>query len=354
MSVAQDALEATYHKRRAIPLRIVGVRRRASSLVALTATYGLRGDKSVPTVAAGVSQVWLNFIDRLWELCRHEKYFPVRGIDTDERFFDVDRATEAFELCARCKPTCVIYPQWMQKRLKFRSCGHSNFCPACWASVVMRQYQQYKQLINAFIRPDTTDRLFVTNHIVERFVSVSVIDTNQHADHVALTAAIDVIKTAIDSCKQHMDRPGTHKFLQRNTLASYWRIVGIPVEGGLRLQLRRLYVTRPGKKIPTDAPAKMKKVLKRTVLISGGKTWKERKIAEADDELAELMIAFSEYPLELLREDLDLTAAYLNATAKQRLIGGTGKFKCAGDALIKRLRLEDQKRKNNHAAQKPA
>lgn len=354
MSVAYDALEATYRKRRLFPLRIVRVRHRASSLVALTATYGLRGDKSVPTVSAGMNRVWLNFVDRLWDLCKHEKYFPVRGIDTDQHFFNQDRAIEAFELCSRCKPTCVIYPQWMQRKLKFKSCGHSNFCPACWASVVTRQYQQYKQLINALIRPDSTDRLFVTVQISEQFVSTPMIANNEHADPVTLTAAIKTIKTAIDKCKSEMGKAGVHKFLQRNTLASYWRIVGIPVAGGLRLQLRRLFVTKPGQKISHNVPKPMRSTFKRTVLISGGKTWKERKIETADDELAELMISFSEYPIELLREDLDVTAAYLNATAKQKLIGGTGKFKCAGDALIKRLRREDQTRKNRYAAQKKA
>lgn len=355
MSAALDAIEATYLKRRENPLRIIGVRKRAACTIALTATYGLRGDKSVPAVSAGVSRVWLSFIDRLWDLCKHDKYFPVRGIDTNPHFFEEDRAIAAFDLCACCRPTCVIYPQWTQDKIKFKSCGHSNFCPACWAAVVMRQYQQYKQVINAFIGSKPNERLYVTAHTIEQFVAAPEITANEHADPQTLTAAITLIGDRIENLRDSITKNSAQYFsVRRKTVASYWRIVVLPAVGGWRLQLRRLYVSKPGCKIPCHAPRGWRAVLRKTVMAVGGKTWPERKVAEMDDNLAELMIAFSEYPVELLREDIDLTAAYLNAAAKQRLIGGTGKFKCAGSALVKRLRREDQLRKETHAAQKPA
>lgn len=353
MSAAADALETTYLKRRGQTLPIVGVRKRAACLIALTATYGLRGDKSVPTVAAGVNQNRCAFLDRLWALCKHDKYFPVRGIDPDPHFFDEDRAIRAFELCARCKPTCVIYPEWMQRRLTFKSCGHANFCQACRAAVVQRQYQQYKQLINALLATDANARLFVTVHIVRRFVPLPNIKPNEHADEHTLTAAITTVANGIVHLKKHVTSRRHHSFVQRNTLASYWRIDGRPADNGCWLELRRLYVSRPGRKIPTDVPRGAQTRFKQTVLVTGGKTWSERKIDNVEDELAELMITFSEYPVELLREDLDVTAAYLNASAKQRMVGGTGKFKCAGSALVKRMRREDQNRKTN-APQKSA
>jgi hypothetical protein len=55
---------------------------------------------------------------------------------------------------------------------------------------------------------------------------------------------------------------------------------------------------------------------------------------------------FNTYPMEWLTEDIELTAVYLNAAAKHRLLGGTGKLCKVGTALVREFVLMEAAIKN--------
>jgi hypothetical protein len=351
MSVGLDVFDDAYQQALSRPLPIVGYRSRNPCLAAIAATYDLPpDDRSVPTIRACVNLRRDQFLTRAYELAKHDKYFLVRGIITNPHYFDAQRALSAFYLCAQCCPTVMIYPPVLQTRRKFKSCGHSNFCPSCWCAIAMRQYQQFKLVLNAFLQQGPAAQIYVTPYITEQFVENSAISPHEHATPEAAAEAIVLLQHEIDRYKRLIGQHSRQARIQRNTVSAYWRIVPIPAERGWRLQFRQLFVTLSDKRIPNDRIniRNTRTVLNKTLRLCGGKNWRERWLDETENKLDEMLLEFLRYPSELLTEDIDLTAAALNATAKQRMVGGYGKFRSAGSGLLKRMRKQDQERQAQH------
>ena len=356
MSVGLDVFDSAYFKAMSWPLPIVAYRERSPCLISMAATYDLPPhDKSVPAVRDCVNFRRQQFLTRAYELSKHDQYFLVRGIIPNPHYFDVDRAVSAFKLCAYCKPTTVIYPPAMQrKKHKFKSCGHTNFCPACWCAVAMRQHQQYREVLNAFLRQNQTARVYTTFYTTEQFISLPDIAGLAFADKAARTKATLTVQKELLRYKRFIS--AQRKQLQRTTVGSYWRLVGWPVDGGLVLQFRQVFLTLPGQKPPISATniKGSRIVKKKTVLSVGGQKWQERFLDDAENELGQEMIEFLRFPKELLTEDSDVAASYLNAAAKQRMVGGYGKFRSAGSGLVKKMRKRDKEQQARRDKQKSA
>lgn len=355
MSVGVDVFDSAYQRAVSWSLPIVAYRSRNPCLAAIAATYDVPpDDRSLPAIRAAVNSRRVQFLTRAYELAKHDKYFLVRGIIPNPHYFDAQRAIRAFELCAGCCPTVMIYPPALQRARTFKSCGHSNFCPSCWCAIAMRQYQQLRLVLNSFLRQGAGTEIYVTPYITEQFVANDAISPHEHATPEAAAESIAILQHEIARYKKLIVRQT--KRVQRNTVSAYWRVVPIPDERGWRLQFRQLFVTLPNHRVPNERVniKNTRVLLKKTLRLSGGKNWQERWLDETENKLDEMMLAFLRYPAELLTEDVDLTAAALNAMAKQRMVSGYGKFRSAASGLVKKMRKQDQERQEDNEQRRRA
>jgi hypothetical protein len=334
MSFIHDVLEAEHHKAQAYKLYVVNRRYQTPHLVSLAAVYGIPRDAELDVVREQLNTLRTMLIDRTFDMARFEKRFPVTGILANEHYCEQDRLIDAFKLCCWCRPPGVIYPPKTQKK-KIRLCGHYNYCPACWARVVEHQFRQYERLIAALAGSNPLSRLYATTHITEQFVPFVGIDPLQHADVETYNRAVDVISRELSRYKRYI--ACRRKQINRKTEAALWRLVPVATEGGWRIQLRQIFLTLPGTRPPAASIRLAQTVFKQTTLVT----------ASVNDDAIISFIAFSSYPQEHLREDLDLTAASLNAMSNQNMLGGSGKFRSAGNALIVKARQETKTAKQN-------
>lgn len=325
MSFIQDALEAEYHSARGYSLYVVNRRPQTPYLVAMASVYGVPRFADLDFVRSRLNAIRELLLDRTFDMARFEKRFPVRGIIAEEHYCDQDRLLRAFRLCCWCRPPGVIYPPKTQKK-KIQACGHYNFCAACWARVVVRQYEQYEQLIAAFNTANPRQHLYVTTHISEAFIPFDGVLPDKHVDDETYAKAVTLMSKTLTRYKARISRH--RKQVNRKTAASIWRIVPIATDGGWRVQFRQMFITLPGTKPPIKVYRDERVVLHQTNLLAGKIT----------DDATVSFIAFAAYPEEHLKDDLDLTSASLNAMARQHMLGGTGKFRAAGKALIDRAR----------------
>lgn len=334
MSFILDALEGEYAKALAYQLYIVNRRLQPPHLVSLAAVYGIAPDADLDVVRAQINGIRALLINRTFDMARFEKRFPVTGLVADERYCDQDKLLRAFQLCCWCRPSGVIYPPKTQKK-KIKSCGHYNYCPACWGRVVEQQFHQYTRFLSVCAEANSLSRLYATTHITEQFVPFCDISPELHTDDVIYARAVEVIGAAIERYKQYIDL--CRKYIYRKTVASLWRIVPVAADGGWRLQLRQLFLTQPGVEPPLRVPRRAQTTFKQTVLLTG----------LVNEDATASFIAFSLYPEEHLKDDVDLTSASLNAMARQHMLGGTGKFRTAGKGLVELARKTAKDRQAN-------
>lgn len=347
MSAIYDSLEPHYRANQAREIYIVRRRERNCYMAALAATYGCHGAMSVPEVQAQVNRVHRQFVDRLWTLCCNATYFPISGVIPDPHYFDPDRLAGAFNLCANCRSVCLIYPPRVQQTHKFKSCGRSNFCPACWSAVAARQFQQFRRLINALVAAQAQAPLEVVHHAIETFVPApeNLLYT-EHAEPIDILAAVPRVTRMLARYKKWAATLRTRTF--RSALAAYWRLLVLPGSRGWRVQYRRLYVVPEGTRLHKRLLDGAHSVADSSAVIPAGLPWAERKgSSEADDALNSLMVEFSRYPRELLTEDADLAAVALHATVGERLAGGFGKFRAASSSLVRRGKTKTKRVKKH-------
>lgn len=325
MSFILDVLEREHAKAIAYRLYLVNRRLQPPHLVSLAAVYGIAPDADLDVVREQINNIRDLLINRTFDMARYEKRFPVTGIVADERYCDQDKLIRAFQLCCWCRPSGVIYPPKTQKK-KIKSCGHYNYCPACWGRVVEQQFHQYTRFLSVCAETDPLTRIYATTHITEQFVPFCDISPDLHTDDETYSRAISTINASIEKCRFGIHARRNH--IRRKTIASLWRIVPIATTGGWLLQLRQLFLTPPGVEPPLRVNRYFRTTFKQTVLLTGS----------VNDDATAAFIAFSLYPEAHLKDDIDLTSASLNAMARQHMLGGTGKFRTAGDGLIELVR----------------
>jgi hypothetical protein len=348
MTLVQDVIEPLYRKRIDWGYRIIASRKRASYVVALACTY-LKGQeptiKNVRTCVNNIRKLW---IERLWELGRHELWMYQRGLLPDPIAINPDKILQAFKLYSGCRPRCIVYmpPQeeW-QKHIKYKPCNKSNFCPHCWASVSARQTQRVRQIINAHLAGNYKANLRLDLHITERFLSSGDIGGLNFSEPADRYQALVRLRNELSACKRHLKK--LVQRTRRNTLASVWRNVVIPEEQGWRVQLRQLFLTESPYMPPLDVQRGYRTAKHTIVPIIGGHSWKERRtVLPMDDDIYTALIAFNDYPTQLLTEDIELTAIYLNAAAKERMLGGTGKLQRVGSRLVREFVTREASSRN--------
>jgi hypothetical protein len=326
MSFLQDALEPEYAKARAYALYVVNTRDAAPYCVARHAVYGLDvAEKDLDIICAKMNEVRRLYLNRLFDLARFALRMPVRGLALDERYCDQDRLRRAFILGARCQPTCVIYPPKTQKQ-KFHRCNCANFCHACWSNNTARQYEQYVAVIDQLLR-DGSPTVTISTRVSEEFVPAPPgIDSMTYAEPEVVLAAVACIGSVIRRYKTRLAQ--NYSRVYRNTAATCWRLVPVPVAGGWRMQCRQLVVSTKKKPAPVVKICTATVPFEKTVTITDS----------GDPAVASMFYPFAMYPKELLTEDIDLTAASLNAMSKQRMLGGSGKFRRVGTGLVRGAR----------------
>jgi hypothetical protein len=323
MSFVQDLLEPEYHKARNYRLYLVNRRQTLAHDVALAATYGVPNFVDVAEVHNRLNAARDLVLDRLFDMARFERRFPVYGVITDEHYCNQRSLLGAFKACCWCRPSGVIYPPKTQKK-KMHFCGHFNFCPACWGRVVQRQFEQYENLISS-LRVRTGD-LYAVTRVTEEFVPFDAIDPERYADDEVYAAAVTCISKTLQRYKRQL--ASCRRSVTRHSAAALWRLVPFAGDGGWHVQLRQFLLARRPEKLPFGKHRSRRLIWDDAIPLDG----------EITDEAIMSFIAFSSYPTAHLRADLDLTSASLNAAAKQRMLGGSGKFRSAGSGLIVRAR----------------
>jgi len=320
--------------------------------VALAAVYGINRDCSVRNVRSTVNSICRQWVHRLWDLGRHELWLYQRGLVPDVGL-DPYKLIRAFELYADFRPRCVAYmprpASW--KPVEYKPCNRANFCPHCWASLIARQTQRLKYLINAYIASDAKARLFVRVVIDEHFLTSAGIGGLGFAEPENRYSAIIRLRKELQKCKRHIDK--NYASTRRNTLASLYRVCAVPLQDGWRVQTRRLLLATSDTELNVPLMRGSRRVLDTTAIARGGETWMQRKTTSTQDEdIYRALIAFHAYPIELLNNDIELVAIYLNATARMRLIGGTGKMRRAGSALVREYVQQEKVIRDDKAAKR--
>lgn len=339
MFFVQDVIEPLYRQRQWRRYRIVAPRKRASYCLALACTYGVGTDFTIKNIRSCVNRVGKLWVDRLWELGRHELWLYQQHLMPDQHNINPDKLSRAFALYADCRCRCVAYmpPQSVKERYideRRKPCNRSNFCPHCWAMASARQCQRTREIINAYVAANQDSSISVTAQTSEYFFSSAGVGGLRFSTPEDRYAAIMSLRAEIEKCKRGLQRK--HKTVQRNTLASAWRSLAVPAEDGWRIQLRQLFLTTGNKKPPLETFGRMRQVSLSSARVSGGHTWEERKTKlDMDNDVYACLMSFNKYPIELLTEDIELVGAYLNATAATRLLGGSGKLRRVGRALVR-------------------
>jgi hypothetical protein len=335
MSFVQDLLEPEYHKARSYRLYLVNRRQSRAHNVALAAAFGVPSSADIDTVRDRLNDVRDSMLNRMFDMARFERRFPVYGVITDEHYCNQRSLMGAFKACCWCRPSGVIYPPKTQKK-KMHFCGHFNFCPACWGRVVQRQFEQYEDLVGLF-RGNRRRDLFAVTHITEEFIPYAAVHPLQHADDETYAAAVELISKVLHRYKGYVAE--RQRSVRRNTAAALWRLVPFATEGGWLVQLRQFLLARTVKRLPTISRRPSRIVQSDVIELAG----------EISDEAVMSFISFSMYPFAHFTADLDLTSASLSAAAKQRMLGGSGKFRSAGNGLIVRARRSSLLKVGKHA-----
>ena len=333
MSV-QDILEPVYEQRKRTRYRIVRIRSRAPIQAAIACTYFAHRPSARQTlnrVRNRIAAVNRLFLERVWNLGRYELWLYQRGLSPNPSELEPERLVSAFELLARCASRCVIYARPPKNH---RPCNRANFCPHCWASSAARQYQRIRCVINSLTSRTAERGVTLTVQTTEVPLTSCGIGGDGFSTPEERYAAILNLRSAIERCKTHVQR--FQKSTQRNTLGSIWRVVVIPAEAGWRLQLRQLFLTDADKQPPTTPMPRSQTVYREQLHLHAGLSWGDRRQKHSQYAAAyELLVQFNLYPLEWLTHDVELTAIYLNAAARTRLLGGTGKLKKIGSSLVR-------------------
>lgn len=335
MAFVQDLLEPEYYKARNYRLYLVNRRQTRAHDVALAAAFGVPNTADTDAVREHLNDVRDSVLDRMFDMARFERRFPVYGVITDEHYCNQRSLMGAFKACCWCRPSGVIYPPKTQKK-KMHFCGHFNFCPACWGRVVQRQFEQYEELVGIF-RGSRRRDLFAVTHITEEFVPCDAIHPLQHADDETYAEAVELVSKTLQRYKGYVS--ARQRSVRRNTAAALWRLVPFATEGGWLVQLRQFFLARSANRLPVISKRPSRVALHDEIELAG----------EVTDEAVMAFISFSAYPRAHLTADLDLTSAALSAAAKQRMLGGSGKFRSAGNGLIVRARRKSLLKAGKHA-----
>lgn len=332
---------------------------RARHVFALIATYNLvptktnkypRSKRRVTRVIKRYRKEWLRVLE---QLCVHELWSPTTGVtfDSHASTFDEARFDFAFGLCTRCLPLCVKWHESRTSMLRRNNpkkrkinahiipCRKTHFCPSCFGSLSEQQYRHVKKVVNDLNKKGTP--ITLTSRVTSVFIPAATGIDPDHEQSRYLQANVARLQDAILEAKQR--RQKLHKRLQRNTLGSYWRVLAVPQADGWRLETRWVLITEFGNTPPIDDIAGSSVDVEKVVHLPEKLSWSKRLTeSDADELLVDALLPFARYPRELLRGNIDLIAAWLNAIVRTRIIAGTGLLEKAGRSLLAMHKQQDK------------
>jgi hypothetical protein len=324
---------------------------RARHIFALVTTFGLRDDRQLKTVRRRLKafrRAWLHTIE---QLCTNGLWSPVSDVNfEDVTPGDADRFDFAFGLCARCLPLCVRWRETkraMVKRLQRKisaqiiPCRKTHFCPACFASLSANQYRKFKEVVNNLIAAG--EEIQITARVTAVWVpAVPAADTPFSMEY--LRRNTEALRAVLRAAKAQRD--SLHKRLQRNTLGSFWRVIAVPKQNGWRVETRWVIIHRPDTSPPIEDVAGSVERSCHVIRAAPNVSWRRRMcVIDLDEKLAEALATFAHYPISLIRGDIDLIAAWLNASAHTKILLGTGLLRQAGPSLIAHYKKIDRRRR---------
>jgi hypothetical protein len=227
-----------------------------------------------------------------------------------------------FRRVLNCRPSNVFFAQGNENKL--RPCNRHNFCPFCWARMAALFYRRSKAAINQFRK--TRDGLVLYCRVIAQEVPAPeylFVGTVEEPD---MWRAATGLKDIFESYRELCGR--SHKQRQRKTVGSCWRLVVNPTEKGWTIELRELFLAKPGQRLPWATCR-----VARTIHNASTKL-------DDDGKIQDCLGRFMEYPKGLLVEYPELTATYLRASYGLRMASGTGAFRACSRGLSRLFKQE--------------
>lgn len=336
MSDARDLIEPLKTRALSAPARrlryIVSFSQRISNLIALACTYTTPKNQlftrmSLPGVRRRVASVHTLWVNRVWELCANDLWRLQRNL-TDESFDDIDasKLETAFINLASCLCKCVVYKHYTKPSQPLpdflrRSCLRRNFCPHCWAETARSHSRTALRELRDLIKK--------TNVVATTFVYEKTIPADIGGPAFA---DVDVFNDDVIRLRRYVIRllrkcSGLSRSFNRYCgVGGAWRVVVIPHERHWTVQLRLFVLRRSSRKRPPKyAVAGYSMTDSRVTEFFTDMSVAQKRKAKLS--LYSQLIAFNRYPIELLTEDIETTAAAVNAVTNLHLMQGAGCFR---------------------------
>ena len=263
--------------------------------------------------------------------------------------FNLNKFGLSFRRAICCRPAYLYYLRKKNHAInhQIRPCCRTKICPFCFANISMGQYRYVKGFINKKLKKhgDHTDLVAVCR-VVRQFVPAYGFDPRVGCDADQVTRLIPGLKAAIDQHRKAYAKLKRGDQIRRGTLGTLWRIVVIPREIGWDVETRQFVLCdRTVKHTPVVKIRGAKTVYNASLRISR----KGKPVEEFDDAFYALFGEFCRYPKTLLTANVELTATYLRAAHRTRLLTGTGVFTKTGRVLVKFFQSQSREQKNEKA-----
>lgn len=263
--------------------------------------------------------------------------------------FNLNKFGLSFRRAICCRPAYLYYLRKKDHSInhQIRPCCRTKICPFCFANISMGQYRYVKGFVNKKLKKhgDHTDLVAVCR-IVRQFVPAYGFDPRVGCDVDQVTRLVPGLKAAIDQHRKAYAKLKRGDQIRRGTLGTLWRIVVIPREIGWDVETRQFVLCdRAVKHTPVVKIRGAKTVYNASLRISR----KGKPVEEFDDAFYVLFGEFCRYPKTLLTANVELTATYLRAAHRTRLLTGTGVFTKTGRVLVKFFQSQSREQKNEKA-----
>ena len=274
---------------------------------------------------------------RLKELLARQLWtLDVKGCqDPHHADFDLKKFGWSFRRALCCRPAYLYFMRGRSQPInhQIRPCWRTKICPFCFANISMSQYRYVKAFINKRLQKHAqhTDLVAVCR-IVRQFVPARDFNPGVGCDAEGIAPLAAMLVPALDQHRKAYKQLARSKRVSRHALGALWRIIVTPRDTGWDVETRQfLLCANTARRKPLVKIRKAKTVYMKTLPISR----KHKPGEQFDDELYAMFGEFCRYPKPLLTGSVELTAAYLRAAHRRRLLTGAGVFTKTGRVLVK-------------------
>lgn len=288
---------------------------------------------------------------RLKELLARQLWtLDVKGCqDPHHADFDLKKFGLSFRRALCCRPAYLYFMRGQGQPInhQIRPCWRTKICPFCFANISMSQYRYVKAFINKRLQKHAqhTDLVAVCR-IVRQFVPARGFNPSIGCDAEEIASLAAMLAPALDQHRKAYERLARSKRVSRNALGALWRIIVTPRDTGWDVETRQFVLCAATvRRMPLVKIRKAKTVYLKTLRISR----KNKPGEQFDDEFYAMFGEFCRYPKALLTNSVELTAAYLRAAHRRRLLTGSGVFTKTGRVLVKYFQSLAQERETKRS-----